>query len=52
MHVADAYAWALHANGRDAEALVLADRALSLGTQDPLFLRHRSEILAALGSTS
>ncbi len=52
VHAADAYAWALHANGRDAEALVLVDRALALGTQDPLFLRHRSEILAALGSTS
>ncbi|WP_051367047.1 tetratricopeptide repeat protein [Hamadaea tsunoensis] len=50
--VADAYAWALHAAGRDREALPLADRALSLGTTDALAHFHRGEIRLALGDRS
>ena len=49
IHVADALAWQLHANGRDAEALPLADRALSLHTRNALFLFHRGMIHHALG---
>jgi Flp pilus assembly protein TadD len=47
--VADAMAWALHANGRDREALRYADRALALGTRNALFLFHRGMIRTALG---
>jgi tetratricopeptide (TPR) repeat protein len=49
VHVADAMAWALHANGRDEEALEYANRSLRLGTRDPLFLFHRGVIEHALG---
>lgn len=47
--VADAMAWALHVNGRDAEALAYSDRAASLGWQNATFSYHRGMILAALG---
>ena len=47
--VADAMAWALHVNGRDAEALSFADRAASLGWRNATFAYHRGMILAALG---
>ncbi|MFN2495411.1 MAG: tetratricopeptide repeat protein [Pseudonocardiaceae bacterium] len=47
--VADALAWALHANGRNAEALTFADRAASLGWRNATFAYHRGMILAALG---
>jgi tetratricopeptide (TPR) repeat protein len=47
--VADALAWALHLNGRDAEALGYADRAAALGKRDAGFAFHRGTILAALG---
>jgi len=49
--VADAMAWALHLNGRDAEALPFADRAMALGTVDAGFAYHRGMILRALGRT-
>ena len=49
IHVADAYGWALHQVGRDAEALELARRATALGTPDPRFWIHRGTIEAALG---
>jgi tetratricopeptide (TPR) repeat protein len=51
VHVADAYGWALHAVGRDAQALRLEDRALALGTRSALFHYHRGMIEAALGRT-
>ncbi len=46
---ADALAWALHAAGRDAEALPLAARADELGRRDATADFHRGMILAALG---
>ena len=48
---ADALGWALHAAGRDAEALAHADAALSLGVKPASFLFHRGMILAELGRT-
>jgi tetratricopeptide (TPR) repeat protein len=49
VHVADALAWALHANGRDAAAAGYARRALALGGRPPLFLYHAGMIQLALG---
>ena len=46
---ADARAWALHSAGRDAEALPLADRALSIGTRNAAMFYHRGMIRLALG---
>lgn len=46
---ADALAWALHAAGRDAEALPYAQRATALGTRNASFLYHRGIIEQALG---
>ncbi len=48
IYVEDAYAWALHVNGRDREALPHIEAALRLGTRNPLLLRHRAAILAAV----
>jgi tetratricopeptide (TPR) repeat protein len=45
----DAYAWALHVNGRDAEALVASEQALQLGTPNALFLFHSGQIKISLG---
>ncbi|MFD7541558.1 tetratricopeptide repeat protein [Streptomyces sp. NPDC059819] len=50
--VHDAYAWALHRAGRDAEALGQADQALALGTRSALFHYHRAVIHYALGDTA
>jgi tetratricopeptide (TPR) repeat protein len=49
IHVADALAWALHVNGRDAEALRYARLATALGTKDARLLFHRGMIEHALG---
>jgi tetratricopeptide (TPR) repeat protein len=49
IHVADAYAWALHAAGRDEEAVAYARRALALGTRSALFRYHAGMIQLALG---
>lgn len=49
IHVADALAWTLYANGRYREALGYANRALALGTRSALFLFHRGMIERALG---
>jgi tetratricopeptide (TPR) repeat protein len=46
---ADALAWALHANGRDAEALPYAKRAMRIGTRNALFHFHKGTIEHALG---
>jgi len=45
----DAYAWALHVNGRDREALVWSRRAGALGTRNALHHYHRGAIEQALG---
>lgn len=45
----DAYAWALHVNGRDAEARKQAEAALSVGIRDARMLRHAGEIALSLG---
>ena len=47
--VQDAYAWALHVSGRDAEALPIARKAQRLGTHLPVLAYHRGVIEAALG---
>ena len=49
VHVADAYAWTLHAAGRDRLAAEISERALSLGTRDARFLYHAGMIRLALG---
>ena len=48
--VEDAYAWALHVNGRDQEALAHAQAADHLGMKNALFAYHRGEIERALGN--
>lgn len=47
--VGDAYAWALHVNGRDREALLQARRAVRLGTRLPVLRYHLGVIEAATG---
>jgi tetratricopeptide (TPR) repeat protein len=49
IHVADAYAWALHAAGEDDRAIRYSRRALSLGTRNSLSLYHAGAIELALG---
>ena len=40
----DAYAWALHLNGREAEARKQIDAAMSVGVRDPKMLNHADQI--------
>jgi tetratricopeptide (TPR) repeat protein len=47
-----AYAWALHAAGRDREALVHADRGLRLHTRDAKAYYYRGTVRLALGDRS
>ncbi|MEO7745558.1 MAG: hypothetical protein ABIV05_04955 [Actinomycetota bacterium] len=49
IQVEDAYAWALHSAGRDAEALPHARKAAKLGMKNALFDYHRGVIELALG---
>jgi tetratricopeptide (TPR) repeat protein len=46
----DAYAWALHVNGRDAEARKHIETALAVGIRDARILRHAGEIALATGN--
>ena len=48
----DAYAWALLANGRAAEAEAAMATALATGTRDARLLFHAGEIAHALGDTA
>lgn len=52
VHVEDAYAWALHVNGRDQQALEHARAAAAFGTRSALFAYHRGMIEHALGMRS
>jgi tetratricopeptide (TPR) repeat protein len=45
----DAYAWALHANHRNRQALHYEHKAMSLGTRNALFAFHLGMIERALG---
>ncbi|MFI5496637.1 tetratricopeptide repeat protein [Actinoplanes sp. NPDC051859] len=47
--VESAYAWALHAAGRDREALTHAERSLRLGTRDARAHYYRGQIRLTLG---
>lgn len=49
VQVEDALAWALHANGRDAEALEHASAAQAIGTRNALWDYHRGMIQLELG---
>ncbi|MEU6593578.1 hypothetical protein ABZ923_30895 [Streptomyces sp. NPDC046881] len=49
VHTADALAWALHVNGRDAEALPYARRAAATGYRSAAFRYHRGMIELATG---
>ena len=49
VHVADAYAWALYANGKYRRASALSAEALRLGTRNALFLFHAGMIRLRLG---
>ncbi|MGA4842916.1 tetratricopeptide repeat protein [Streptomyces sp. G45] len=44
VHTADALAWALHARGRDREALAYARRATATGFREASFFYHRGVI--------
>ncbi|MFY0569672.1 tetratricopeptide repeat protein [Archangium lansingense] len=48
IHTLDAYAWALHANGRDPEAQQQLERVLKVGTRDPLVQSHAQAIAARM----
>jgi tetratricopeptide (TPR) repeat protein len=49
VHTADALAWALHVNDRDAEALPYARRATATGYRNAAFRYHRGMIERATG---
>ncbi|QXJ19524.1 hypothetical protein AGRA3207_000076 [Actinomadura graeca] len=49
VHVADALAWALHADGRDEEALRYAKEAAATGYRNAAFRYHRGMIERSLG---
>jgi tetratricopeptide (TPR) repeat protein len=48
----DAYAWALHVNGRDQEARKPIEAALAVGIHDAKLLRHAGQIALATGDHS
>jgi tetratricopeptide (TPR) repeat protein len=48
----DAYAWALHVNGNNAEARKQIEAALAVGIRDAKMLRHAGEIALATGDQS
>ena len=49
VYTLDAYAWALHANGKDQEASKHIERALAVGIRDARLFRHAGEIALKLG---
>ncbi len=48
----DAYAWALHVNHRDTEALAWANKAAATGMRNALFAFHEGMIENTLGDTA
>jgi tetratricopeptide (TPR) repeat protein len=48
----DAYAWALHVNGRDADALQASTRALQTGLRNASFHYHAGIIMLSLGDAA
>jgi len=48
VYTLDAYAWALHVNGQNAEARKQIEAALSVGIRDAKVLRHAGEIALQL----
>jgi tetratricopeptide (TPR) repeat protein len=49
VYTLDAYAWALHVNGQDAEARKQLDTALAVGIRDAKLFAHAGEIALKLG---
>jgi tetratricopeptide (TPR) repeat protein len=49
VYTLDAYAWALHVNGQDAEARKQIETALAVGVRDAKMLDHAGEIALKLG---
>jgi tetratricopeptide (TPR) repeat protein len=49
VYTLDAYAWALHVNGQDAEARKQLDAALAVGIRDAKLFAHAGEIALKLG---
>jgi tetratricopeptide (TPR) repeat protein len=49
VYTLDAYAWALHANGQDAEARKQIETALAVGIRDSTIFAHAGEIALRLG---
>ena len=49
VYTVDAYAWALHVNGQDAEARKQIEIALEVGIRDAKLFRHAGEIALQLG---
>jgi tetratricopeptide (TPR) repeat protein len=49
VYTLDAYAWALHVNGQDAEARKQIETAMAVGIRDAKMLDHAGEIALKLG---
>ncbi|HZQ24545.1 MAG TPA: tetratricopeptide repeat protein [Terriglobales bacterium] len=49
VYTLDAFAWALHVNGRDQEARKEIEAAVSVGIRDAKLFSHAAEISASLG---
>ena len=52
VYTLDAYAWALHVNGRDDEARKQIEIALAVGIRDAKLFRHAGEIAMTAGDSS
>ena len=50
VYTLDAYAWALHVNGQDAEARKQIETALAVGIRDPRLFLHAGEIALKAGN--
>lgn len=52
VYTLDAYAWALHVNGQDAQARTQIETALAVGVRDPKLFLHAGAIAQSLGDVS